>query len=266
MHNSSTFFTHAIARKPGKSFPTGLTSSGLGVPNYQTSLEQHKAYCQALEVCGCELTVLEADERYPDSTFVEDTTVIAGETAVITNPGADTRKGEVPGIRPVLEKFFDSFENIESPGTLDGGDICQADDTFFIGISERTNPEGAGQLSEILAAIGYKTEMIDIRRIPGSFHLKSDLNYLGDGRLLVSNSFVDHPSLSAYEKVIVDEAERYAANCVRVNDHLLIPDGFPRIATTLSSLGYQLVPLQVTEFRKMDGGLSCLSLRFSHNK
>src|ERR1700674_2680033 len=128
-------FTRAIVRPPAPNFAEGLTTADLGAPNYQRALKQHKDYCGALEQCGLTLIRLEADRPYPDSTFVEDTAVLTREYAILARPGAPSRTGEVARIRDVLADFYPSLFSIQPPGTLDGGDVCEAGNHFFIGIS-----------------------------------------------------------------------------------------------------------------------------------
>jgi len=258
-----TSFTRAIVRPPTSNFADGLTSVALGVPDYQLAIEQHENYCQALVDCGLEVIPLPPDERYPDATFVEDTAVLAGKFALITNPGAVSRKGEETEIAKVLEGFYETMCAIQAPGTLDGGDICDADGHFFIGISHRTNIQGAEQLAGFLKQHGYTSTMIDIRNTLGILHLKSGIAYLGDGNMLVTRSFSQHEALQSYKRLVVpSDCEAYAANCIRVNNYVLFAEGFPVTQHLLESTGYALKVLEVSEFEKMDGGLSCLSLRF----
>jgi dimethylargininase len=262
-------FTRAIVRTPGASLVDGLTSGGLGTPVYARALEQHAAYCEALESSGLTLTHLPAAEQYPDSTFVEDTAVIIPRhspgdrhCAVITRPGADSRKGETAGIRQVLLQTFDETRAIVAPGTLDGGDVCEADDHFFIGISGRTNEQGGAQLAEFLMSFGYSSSFVDIRNLDNILHLKSAVAYLGNKRLVVTEDLADLPQFSDYELVRLSSGDEYAANCVLINDAVLIAAGFPEFELTLKSLGYQTLPINMSEFQKLDGGLSCLSLRW----
>jgi dimethylargininase len=151
---------------------------------------------------------------------------------------------------------------IEAPGTLDGGDVCDADGQFLIGLSARTNEHGAGQLAAWLAELGYASNIIDLRANDRLLHLKTGLTYIGDGRIVATADVPDIPALAAYERIPVAETERYAANCIRVNDQVLVAAGYPRLADALADCGYDLIPLEMSEFRKMDGGPSCLSLRF----
>lgn len=254
--------SRAVVRPPSANFAEGLTSVRLGAPVYAQALKQHEAYCAALEQCGLELVRLEADERYPDSTFVEDAAVITERGAILTRPGAPSRTGEVVGVREALAQFYSTLSSIHDPGTLDGGDICEAEDHFFIGISNRTNEGGARQLAKWLASLDYTSCLVDIRDVKRILHLKSGLAYLGDNRLVVIDALSDFEEFRAYDLIGVNKQEEYAANCVRVNDRVLVADGYPELEKRLSEVGYRTVALAMTEFQKMDGGLSCLSLRF----
>jgi dimethylargininase len=256
-------FSKAIVRLPGLNFPRGLTmSDGLSPPDIRTALEQHATYCRALAACGVEVTVMAADERYPDGTFVEDTFVIADRVAIATRPGAETRAGEVAAVAAVLTQFRPHLERIDSPGTVDGGDVCQVEDHFLIGVSARTNEAGAAQLAAILARHGYTSSKIDIRDHASLLHLKSGIAYLGDRRFLVAPGFPSLAKIASGDRIEVERGESYAANCVRVNDEVLVADGFPHVAAALADLRYRVRLLGMSEFAKMDGGLSCLSLRF----
>lgn len=255
-------FVHAIVCPPAPNFAEGLTTVDLGVPDYARALAAHELYCQALRDCRVFVEYLDADPRYPDSTFVEDTAILTPNMAIFTNPGAPSRAGEVEAVADALTSWYRSGDRIDDPGTLDGGDVCDADSHCLIGISARTNEDGAAQLSRLLARQGYRCDCIDIRSTPGILHLKSGIAYIGDNRMVVIDALADHPALADYELVRVDPEEAYAANCVRVNDRILFPAGFPRLAARLRGLGYTLIELDMAEFQKMDGGLSCLSLRF----
>jgi dimethylargininase len=288
--------SRAIVRLPGSSFTAGLTTVNLGLSNYRIAAKQHAAYCEALETCGLTLTRLEPEERFPDSTFVEDTAVMVNLkqkpahekrlgrfdelqpsvnksnqalhgrasacSAILTRPGVPSRAGEVESIAEALAGFCAELHAIEAPGTLDGGDVCEAVDHFFIGISERTNEAGARQLARHLASYNYTSSFVDIRSVKNILHLKSGLAWLGDDRLAVIDELAAHPAFRAYELVRVNASEQYATNCVRVNDQVLLATGYPEFERTLGKLGYQTITLEMSEFQKMDGGLSCLSLRF----
>jgi dimethylargininase len=169
-------FKHAIVRLPGTGFSQGLTTVQLGVPVHEKVLQQHARYCEALQACGLTLTTLDADLDHPDSTFVEDTAVVTERSAILTRPGAPSREGEVAAMRSVLDSFFPAMVEIEAPGTLDGGDICEAEDRFFLGLSQRTNEEGARQLTAHLAREGYSSALIDVRGMSSILHLKTGVS------------------------------------------------------------------------------------------
>jgi dimethylargininase len=255
-------FEHAIVRLPGSNFAEGLTTVDLGAPEYERVLEQHSAYCQALRECGLSLTMLEVDLRYPDSTFVEDTAVITPRGAILTRPGAASREGEVAAIKPTIESFYPGMVQIDAPGALDGGDICEAGDHFFLGTSHRTNEAGAKQLAAHLASQGYTSSAVDVREMTTILHLKSGISYIGEKTLVVMEEMAANPAFAGYDLIKVSAEESYGANCVRVNDRVLVADGFPKLTSELIQRGFNPMLLNMSEFQKMDGGLSCLSLRF----
>ena len=255
-------FSRALVRPPADTFAAGITSSGLGKPDLALALEQHDAYCRALERLGVSLVRLAPDPDYPDSTFVEDAAIVTARGAILTRPGAASRAGEVSAIGAALGEWFPELGEITAPGTVDGGDVCEAGQHFFIGVSERTTPDGAAQLAEWLGRHRFDSSVIDIRTMPGLLHLKTGLSWLGERRLLATGEMADHPALSGWDIMRVPGGEDYAANCIRVNDALLVARGFPGTSVLLGELGYDLVPLAMSEYRKMDGGLSCLSLRW----
>ncbi len=255
-------FKHAIVCPPSNTFAQGISTSGPGSPDIRKALTQHKAYCQALRECGLSVTVLDPDNRFPDSTFVEDTAVIIGQLAVLTRPGVASRMGEVEAIREHIQNELPRVEEIISPGTLDGGDVCEADGHFFIGISHRTNETGARQLAAFLAAAGYTASFVDICELKGILHLKSGIAHLGDKDLVVWDELAGFPEFQGYNLIRVPREEYYAANCVAVNERVLVADDFPSFQERIANAGYDPLVLDVSEFRKMDGGLSCLSLRF----
>ena len=255
-------FTRAIVRPPAASFAAGITSAGLGPPDLTLALAQHEAYCRTLEALGLELVRLAADPDFPDSTFVEDATVVTARGAMLTRPGAASRMGEVAAVGAALRPWYPDPARITPPGTMDGGDICEAGRHFFIGLSERTNGEGAMQLATWLTGLGFTSSVIDIRNIPALLHLKTGLSWVGDRRLLAAGEIVEHEALSAWDIVRVPAGEAYAANCIRVNDALLVARGFPETEALFTGLGHRVIPLDMSEYQKMDGGLSCLSVRW----
>ncbi len=261
MSADGTRFHTAIVRQPADSFAAGITTSGLGAPEVELARRQHARYCDALRQLGLEVVSLPPDAAHPDSTFVEDTAVVTRHGAILARPGASSRAGEVAAMRTALERRFSELAAIEAPGTLDGGDVCQAGRHFYIGLSRRTNAEGARQLAAWLERSGYGATTIDIQSDGALLHLKSGLVSLDESTLVVTGSLAGHPALRGRDLLVVDSAESYAANCVRVNDAVLVPAGYPEIARRLAARGLDLVTLDMSEFAKMDGGLSCLSIR-----
>jgi dimethylargininase len=263
LRNEISMFGRAILRIPGANAHQGLTSAGLGAPDFGLMLDQHETYRRALEATGVALTVLEADERFPDSCFVEDTAVIAGTLAVITRPGAPTRRGEVEAMTEVLACRL-QLAHIEAPGTVDGGDVLIAGERVLIGLSSRTNATGAAQLAALLDPHGFRVQTVPVVGIDGhaaGLHLKSDLSFIGD-RLLVTSAYAGRIELADFAQIVVPDGEEYAANCIDLGSRLLIAEGFPRTRERLEREGFVVESIDVSEFRKMDGGLSCLSLRF----
>jgi dimethylargininase len=198
---------------------------------------------------------------------VEDTAVITPHQAMLTRPGAASRLGEVAAIADTVRMFYPEAKHIQAPGTLDGGDICEAGRHFFLGLSHRTNAEGARQLADHLAREGYTSSCVDVRGMNSILHLKSGISYLGPGpageqTLVVMEEMADWPEFAGYDLLRVSRKESYAANCVRVNDRVLVAKGYPALVDELTRRGYDPLELDMSEFRKMDGGLSCLSLRF----
>jgi dimethylargininase len=249
-------YTKAIVRRPGRNFAEGITTSNLGKPDFEKALDQHSKYCDALKGCGLELIVLEADERYPDGCFVEDTAIVTSEVAIITRPGASSRMGEEAEISGILSEFR-KIETIKLPGTLDGGDVLRVGNHFFIGISGRTNWDGARQLSAILAKYNYTASETEVGQ---GLHLKSGIAYLGKGNFISAEGF--SKIAGSFRIIIIDQDESYSANCLHANDFLMIPDGFPKSKKNIVELGYNIIELEMSEFRKMDGGVTCLSLLF----
>ncbi|AXI01218.1 N(G),N(G)-dimethylarginine dimethylaminohydrolase [Sporosarcina sp. PTS2304] len=252
-------FKQTIVKKPGESYLNGLTTSDLGEPEFDKLLQQHEQYVKALKRCGVAVHELEPSEEFPDSCFVEDAAVLVPEFAVITNPGAESRNKEIIEIEQVLKNYYDEFRYIQAPGTLDGGDVMQIDKNFYIGISDRTNQEGADQLKKILEDAGYHATIMTLEEF---FHLKTGITFLGNNTVVAAGEFIDHPAFAEYKKIIVPAEEEYTANTIRVNDHVIVPAGFPKTKHKIEEAGFSVIEVEVSEFQKHDGGLSCLSLRF----
>lgn len=255
-------FQNVIVRRPCRALVDGITSNPqLGKPDYELALKQHDDYIAALKRCGVIVTVLPADERYPDSCFVEDPAVITRKCAIITNPGAPSRNGEKEEIIGAIRAFFpeDKIEYIQSPGTLEGGDVMMVGDHFYVGRSARTNEEGIRQFIAILEKHGFTGSEVPLEEV---LHLKTGVNYLENGNMLVAGEFVNKPDFVKYNRVEIPVEEAYAANCIWVNGTVIVPEGYPSVEKAVRDLGYPVILVDTSEYRKIDGGLSCLSLRF----
>lgn len=252
-------FSKAIVRKPNRSMIDGITAANLGKPNYINALKQHANYVSALKSCGLEVTVLEANEHYPDSTFVEDVALCTPHCAIITNPGAPSRRGEITEMNEALKSFYSNIEHILAPGNVEAGDIMMVGDHYYIGLSARTNLEGANQMIDFLEKYGLSGSVVDFKEV---LHLKTGLAYLENNKLVACGEFVDHPEFQQFDKIVIPMEESYAANCIWVNDTVIVPAGFPVAKQKIKDAGYAVLEVDVSEFQKLDGGLSCLSLRF----
>ncbi|MEM6272156.1 MAG: arginine deiminase family protein [Bacteroidota bacterium] len=249
--------SHAIVRKPPANFLLGQSHDPSAVPDLQKTRAQHMDYVWTLYQVGLEPELLEADEQYPDSCFVEDTAILAGNCAVICRPGHPSRRGEEVAIADILRENAFVLAHIEAPGTVDGGDVVRADRHFFIGLSARTNTQGARQLAAILRQHGFSAEIVPVVE---ALHLKSGISWLGGRTLLMTEAYAHNPVFARYERIVTAANENYAANCLSINGTVIISAGYPQIADTLDQRGYELFQLRMSEFRKMDGSLTCLSL------
>jgi dimethylargininase len=250
-------FTQAIVRTPGSNAADGLTTAReLGRPDHSTLLAQHAAYVQTLRELGLSITHLDPLEGHPDAYFVEDAALMFAEVAIVTRPGAAARIQEAEALAPTIAKFR-RIERLTAPATLDGGDVLMVGKNIYVGLSERTNAEGAKQLSTLLAPHGYEVKPIPV---PAGLHLKSSVTWAGGDTLVITRSLVEN--FPGYRHLIVPDDESYAANILWVNGTLLMPRGFPRTRELLETLALPIRELDQSEVQKMDGALTCMSLRF----
>jgi dimethylargininase len=250
----------AIVRSPARSLAGGLTTAASGSPDLALALDQHLAYVQALEAAGVAVTTLPPLDDFPDSVFVEDVAICTPHCAVVTRPGAPSRQGEAAHIEAALRDCFDAIAHVEAPGRLDGGDVLQIGDHYVVGLTDRTDAEGARQLIAILARHGLSGETLPVQDM---LHLKSGVAWLGGKLLLLQPALAEDPAFASYEKIVLAADEAYAANAVLVNDRVLLAAGHSKAGQAIENAGLSTVELDVSEFRKLDGGLSCLSLRLA---
>lgn len=256
-------FTHTISRTPGDSIAVGLREGDGPNPDPVLFRAQHQAYLAALKTAGVEPTLLPALEPYPDSVFVEDPALCLPEGAIILRPGAESRLGEADAIRPALEVHFDQVISLDGTGFADGGDIMVTDREILVGLSERTNETGFQALEAIVAPWGYKMRMLVTP--PSILHFKTASSYLGANTVFCTREMAESDLFGGYDLLLVPEGEEAAANAIRVNDTILISKGFPKTKTLLTNHfdGLKIVELETSEAARVDGGLSCMSLRFT---
>lgn len=254
-------FKNVIVRRPCRAIVNGITTANLGKPDYELALKQHDKYIETLKSCGVDVTVLEANEEFPDSCFVEDVALCTKKCVIVTRPGAMSRREEIMQLdmQETLKKFFSNIEYIKEPGTIEAGDIMMVGDQFYIGLSERTNESGAKQMIDILEKYELSGTVVPLKEV---LHLKTGVSYLENNNLLVAGEFVNSTLFKDFNKIVIDKEESYSANCIWVNDTVLIPKGYPKTKEAIENKGYKVVEVDTSEYRKIDGGLSCLSLRF----
>lgn len=258
-------FKNIIARRPSKSIVNGITMSPeLGKVDYEKALKQHDKYLEILKSIGLDVYVIKPDENFPDSVFVEDAALLTDKCAVITNPGAASRNGEKTEMAAHVAQFYDPNKNmhyIQYPGTLDAGDVMMVDNDYYVGITQRTNMEGIKQLTEIFKPYGYNVIPVPVAE---GLHLKSSVSYLEHNNLLITSDLFDNPLFDKFNKIRVPDDEKYCANSIWLNETIIVPEGFPKTLELIKALpGYKVVLCDTSEIRKLDGGLSCTSLRFT---
>jgi len=252
-------FKNAVVRKPCKNMVKGLTTAKLGKPDFELACEQHENYIKALKTCGLKVDILDANEDFPDSTFIEDVALLTPHCAIITIPGAPSRKGEVDGVIKTIEKYYRNIEFIQEPATVEPGDIMMVGDHYYIGLSARTNLEGAQQMKKILNKYHLETTNVELYEM---LHLKTGLAYLENNNLVATGEFLSSHVFKKFNIIEIEEKESYAANCIWINDKVIVPKGYPNAKLMIENSGYRTLEVDVSEFKKLDGGLSCLSLRF----
>jgi dimethylargininase len=262
--NRSWRFNRAVSRQPGRSIAGGLRAANGPDPDPEAFVEEHAAYVEALRSTGAEVSVLPALEDYPDSVFVEDPALCAGSTAIILRPGAESRFGEAAEIAPALEAVFSAnggrVVHLQS-GFVDGGDILLSDDEALIGLSERTDEEGVRSLEPILAEEGYRVRIVHTPK--GVLHFKSDCGLLDSTTVFATKILAASGCFEGYRVIEAPDGEEAAANLIRFNEHVCMRTGFPKTAALLAAEGYSVRQLGADQAARVDGGLSCMSLRIS---
>lgn len=223
--------------------------------------KQHIDYVAALQSMGVQVIELPAEATLPDSVFVEDTVLLFDELAVITRPGAESRRAEVASIEAAFRKWRTVIERISEPGTIDGGDVLRIGKRVFVGLSQRSNQAAIDQLGTILKPYGYSVTAVPMH---DCLHLKSAVTALSDDAVLINPGWVDAACFSEYRQVNVSESEPHAANVVRVNADILMPSNFPQTRTLIEAAGFSVRPVDVSELQKAEGAVTCCSVIFTN--
>lgn len=252
-------FDRALVREPAPSVVEGLRVGDHASPSFEGVLAEFRAYVTALEEAGLAVEVLPPLDAFPDSVFVEDPAFVLPDGAILLRPGAASRLGEVDEIAPALARRFERVLNLDR-GFADGGDILMLRDEILIGLSGRTDRGGAESFVALAAELGHRAR---IAATPlGVLHFKTACALVDEETVIATPALAAAGCFDGLEVLITPEGEEKAANLLRINDVVLIGADYPRTAEMLSERGYELIPLDVAEIRKIDAGLSCLSLRW----
>ncbi|MHA1449963.1 MAG: dimethylarginine dimethylaminohydrolase family protein [Candidatus Hodarchaeales archaeon] len=244
----------ALVRSIGRNFPRCIsTNPQRGKIDSLLAKKQHQEYCDALCELGIEVIKLKPEDEYPDSCFIEDTAVVHRDKALITRMGAESRRGEETSVEEMLADYL-TVKKAVYPATIEGGDVLHLPNMLVSGISQRTNREGAHQLEKWLE---IRVELVPD---PAMVHLKSHVSYIGKNTLLTTGKLLTNPLFEHYEIHLVPDRENYAANALLVNGVVIMATGYPLTEKMLLDEGFEVLTLDVSEFRKCDGALTCLSI------
>ena len=257
-------FGHALSRRPSPAVVDGLRAGPGPDPDFATFSTQHDAYLAALADAGLKVTCLPGDNDHPDAVFVEDAALMIAGQAIILKPGAASRRGEAARMAQDAAAHVDGVIHLPGAGRVDGGDILVTGREALIGLSDRTDSAGAGAVATALSALGVASRQLET---PAAvLHFKSDCGLLDGDTVFATERLAASGCFAGYQVVTAPAGEEAAANLVRVNDHLLLADGYPRSAEMLDRLGYQVKLINISEAAKIDGGLSCMSLRYTRQE
>jgi dimethylargininase len=247
----------ALVRRPSSNFTNALSEHPeVSSINFQKARQQHAAYCEALQTAGLAVEILEPLDAFPDSVFIEDNAVILNGRAVLCSMKEASRQGEVSFLADALQSRLPVLR-LQAPVFIDGGDVLQTEDIVFVGLSQRTHREAV----EALQALTPKP-VVSVH-VKQGLHLKTSVSALGNHLLIIQPSRVDTEPFNGLEWIEVDENEAYAANCLAVGDHVILPAGFPKLEQHIQEHGFSTLPVDMGEFQKADGGVTCLSLLIS---
>lgn len=262
MTDRSYRFSHAITRKPARSITEGLRAVDTGAPDLARMQAHHADYIATLRSTGATVIELDALPAYPDSVFVEDTALCLPAGAIVMRPGAPSRLGEAAEMAPHLEALYGEVRRIAGADSfIEGGDILMTETEILVGRSARTNAAGIAELARLTADWGEVVR--EVHTPPGVLHFKTDCSLLDAETILSTTRLSASGCFDDYRVIDVAEGEEAAANTIRFNDLVLMPAGFPRTRDRLLAAGFDLREIGNSECAKLDGGMSCLSLRFT---
>ena len=258
----STHFTHAITRRPAASITSGLRAVDTGTPDLGVMQAHHDSYIVTLRETGATVVELPALDAYPDSVFVEDTALCLPQGAVVMRPGAPSRLGEAAEMAPHLKALYGQVVAITGAGSfIEGGDILVTEREILVGRSARTNAAGIAELTRLVAPWGHTVR--EVHTPPGVLHFKTDCSLLDTDTILSTQRLSASGCFTGYTVIDVADGEEAAANTIRFNDLVLMPAGFPRTRDAIAAAGLTVREIGNSECAKLDGGMSCLSLRFT---
>ena len=254
-------FTHAFTRAPAETVVDGLRAVDTGAPDLNVFRQHHADYVAALRSTGAEVIELPALPHFPDSVFIEDSALCLREGAIAMRPGAPSRLGEAAAIAPDLAKIYGTVRLIEGPGFIEGGDILTTEHEILVGKSARTDAEGVAELARLVADWGWGVR--EVQTPPDVLHFKTDCSLLDEETILATRCLADSGCFEGYRVIHTADGEEACANAVRFNELVVFPAGHPRTAEKLDKAGYSICQIGNSEAAKLDGGMSCLSLRFT---
>ncbi len=246
----------AIVREPGLSYKNCISSHPLHHSlDLELAKEQHRIYCKTLEDLGLELIKLPANDKYPDSCFVEDNAIISEKKAFVTRMAIESRRGEEKDVEEVLEKYFE-IKKAKEPATIEGGDVVHLPNRLICGITQRTNKEGVRQMRE------WFDIQIDTISNPEIVHLKSYMKYLGNKIMITTEEYSNHPLLKELELLIIPKEEYYSVNCLAIKNNVVMSNKFSSASKIVRGAGFEVINLEMSEFEKCQASLTCLSILF----
>jgi dimethylargininase len=230
--------------------------------DYDLAVRQHESYCRLLRRCGAKVRTLDVNRDSPDCVFIEDTAIVLDEVAVLASMGTDARRGETVGIEPELREHRE-VHRVEWPAKLEGGDVLPVGRTLLVGLSSRTNSAGVHALESIVSRYGYRVSAVPVH---GCLHLKTACTALPDNSLLVNGAWLDTEALEGFQLIPIPEDEPWAANALPIGKYVCIPAEHVQTTALIRDRGFEVVTVELSEFAKAEGGITCLSLLFNESK